>query len=192
MEIENNLIFLANLINLVGVVFLLLSHTFISVINIKKGFLFSLFGGFFVSIGSIMLESYPIFILNVLWLIISIYGYLNQDKKKNKKKNKLDIKMIYVYLFILIILVPVKLYYNVNDLFAYFTTFIYISSYFIFALNYIKKESYLLFSAVGYLFIVFHLIEKMQYVVLLNETYGFIVSLLGLYLYYKKSQKLIK
>ena len=88
------------------------------------------------------------------------------------------------------ILISFKLYTNFNDLFAYFTTFIYISSYFLFAAKYIKKESYLLFSAAGYLFVVFHLIEKMQYVVLLNETYGFFVSLFGIYLYYKNKENI--
>lgn len=79
---NDDIVLIANTINLVGVVLLLTSHTFIGLSDAKKGFLISVFGGLFVSFGSYLLQSYPIIILNIFWIAISIYGFINHHKIK--------------------------------------------------------------------------------------------------------------
>lgn len=185
---ELNIVIIANLINLVGVILLLTSHTFIGLSNVKKGFALSIFGGLFVATGSYLLGSYPIIILNAFWILISIYGYITHDKKPDNDKYK-D-KLIAIFLSITSIL-AVGLYfvYQNIDLLAYYTTFLYIFIYFMFASHYVKKESYLFWCLVGFFFVFPHLFEKMQYSVFLNEGYGAIISCIGLYKSYVKTKK---
>lgn len=188
MEFIFDMVFIANAINFIGVLCLIISHTFISLSSVKKGFVISSLGGFFVSIGSFLLGSYPVVLLNILWIAISAYGYFSHSKNKevNSRLQNKD-KFVNLGYFIIASLILLCFWGNDNIL-AYFTTFLYVSTYFLFASKIIKKETYLLWCAVGFIFIFPHLIDKMQYSVLINETYGFIVSIIGIYKTFKNKQ----
>ncbi len=180
-----DIVVVANLINLIGVLSLLASHTLISLASPKKGFVLSFLGGLLVSTGSYLLGSIPIVILNLLWMLISIYGFLHFEKKANQSKKYIDSIFFGVFLilsaFVLFFFMESR---DIN-LLAYYTTFIYVTSYFLFASGFIRKESYLLYCIIGFFLVIPHLADKMQYAIFLNEGYGFIVSFLGLYKSYR-------
>lgn len=183
LKMELNSILLANIINLIGVLLLLASHTMIGLSDKKKGFVLSFFGGVFVSLGSYILNSYPIVLLNIIWIMISIYGYFNVGKKSNILYCR---KVFILFSFLTIGIFGIYLQTKNIDLLAYYTTFIYISVYFLFASGRVGKESYLFWCLIGFFLVLPHLFDKMQYAIFLNEGYGAIISILGLLKSYKK------
>lgn len=186
---ELNLVIIANIINGIGVLSLLASHTFISLSSPKKGFILSFLGGTCVSYGSYLLESYPIVILNILWMLISVYGFYNQDKKD---KNETNYKCKTLFYVLTLTTSALLCYFFLVDsnihLLAYYTTFIYVSVYFLFAAGWVSKESYLFWCLTGFFLVLPHLFDKMQYAIFLNEGYGAIVSVLGLLKSYKNKK----
>jgi len=182
-----NIIFLANSINVVGVVLLLMSYYFISNANEKKGFLSSIYAGIIISIGSYLLDSYPVLFLNLVWSVISYYGYVTFDDKKNLNRKYID-KKIFILLFIISIIILSIFFFNRSaDMLAYYISFLYIFIYCLLASNFVKKESYLLWTVIGFFFLMPHLLEKMQYIIFINEICILIISFVGLYKSYKNS-----
>lgn len=179
MDIQNIILF--NIISAIGVGLLILSHAFISVSNVKRGFLIAAMGSFFVSVASFLLKSYPVLVLNIIWCGISIYGYFHHDKKETHKHvSKYNYGI--AVLFLVSSLVSVWFYLDSKnyDFLAYNCTFIYLLSYFLFSKKYITKTWYLFCCVAGYFFVMPHLLLKFQYSVLLNESVWAIIWMIGI------------
>ena len=178
---ELKLILLYNFISAIGVLLLIFWHTYISVSNIKKGFLFATIWSFLVAIVSYFLQSYPVMLLNIIWSIISVYWFFHYEKSKQMRDTKkyrgwiFSILVAISWLFIFIYLKT-----NNNDYLAYNCTFIYLFTYFLFSLKFISKRWYLFWGIIWYFFVIFHLFDKFQYSVLINETIWVIIWLTGL------------
>ena len=177
MDIQNIILF--NIISAIGVVLLILSHAFISVSNVKRGFLIAALGSFFVSVASFLLKSYPVLFLNIIWCGISLYGYFHHEKKEDHKyvtKYNYGIAV----LFLISSIFSVSLYMDSKnyDFLAYNCTFIYLLSYFLFSKKYITKIWYLWWCVAGYFFVVPHLLLKFQYSVLMNESLGAVIGMM--------------
>lgn len=71
-----NFVLEANIINGLGTLIGLTSHYLISCTDKRNlGFRFSIVACFLITIGSAILESWPVVALNVIWGLVSIMGY---------------------------------------------------------------------------------------------------------------------
>jgi hypothetical protein len=182
-------ILIANIINGLGVTFLIVSHTIIGLSASRMGFLMSSIGASAVAGGSLLIISYPVAILNVIWLCISIYGYLGFDKLKDTASFKsidIPVSILLTLLGLVVILLLYLGTIEAEDL-AYYTAAIYIVTYFMFAAKKISKLTYLAWGLIGFALMLPHLIIKIQVAVLISESYSACVSAMGIYLLLKKS-----
>lgn len=172
-------IILANIINLIGVIVLIFWHTYISLHDVRKWFLLSIVWAFFLIIGSLMLSSMPVVLLNVLWIGVSLYWYFNYSKKEDDYIKNISNKSQFIaYIFLTIIVLILYSIYRNFDILAYYTTFLYVSCFYLFASHKISKEAYLFWCLIGFFLLVPHLFVKMQYSIFINETYWAIISFL--------------
>lgn len=178
-------IVIANIINGVGVFLLIMAHAFLSLSNSKYNFIISALGCFLVIIGSVILESYPIVVLNFLWMVISIYAFFDKKilpKSINKKY------LFLLYLSFLLGLISVLCHFlnikieliNFESIAAYQTTFIYLFAYVLFVEKIIIKKEYLIWTTLGFFILFPHLMYNFQYSVLFNEVIGAIIGILGI------------
>lgn len=136
----NSFVILSNVLNFFGILFLIAGHYLVSKEN-KNGFIFSAFGALIISVGSYLLQSYPVILLNILWFMISIYAFLNHKVEKNEKLIKRNKKIILnIILALSIFIVFIK--YGIDKL-AWITTSIYIFSYFLYSRKNITLNYYL-------------------------------------------------
>lgn len=169
-----NITFIANLLNGFGVALLLIGHWQISKNYFKKGFYSSFLGAIIVSIGSILLQSWPVAGLNLLWAVISFYGATIGFEHTKYKLRKIFILELLSAVLVLGILANV---FGYPDISAWCTTIIYIMSFFLFTHNNINKTEYMFWSFIGFFLIIEHLIHKQSYSVLVNEIIGGYISL---------------
>jgi hypothetical protein len=147
------------------VVFLLTGHFFVSKED-KVGFLLSFIGAVFVATGSFILESYPIVVLDSIWAILSIYGFIYYHKNKELSNNLIHIGFSSFFIFFSMVIV--FLVWGVSML-AWVTTFIYLLSYFLLSSGRINIHYYLFVCIIGFIISIPHLIEVQSYSVFINE-----------------------
>lgn len=176
-------IILGNIINFFGVVGLMTGHYFVAH-NKNIGFIISGIGALTVSIGSLILESYPLVVLDLLWFFISIMGYFNH--KKNIKENILNKSYLYFLNFIILVMIICIAYFFDFETLGWITTFIYVFTYYLYSKKRITLAYYLILGILGFLILIPHLYIKMSYSVFFNEFIGAIISIIGLYKINKK------
>jgi hypothetical protein len=170
-------ILIANIINTLGALGLSIGHWKIAHCENNKmhqGFLYSALGAFLTVIGSYLLQSTPVVLLNSIWAIMSLQAAYNH--KKQTQQYRPDPKWLHLaWLFI-----PVTYFlFSVDDL-AYVCTAIYLYAYLCFSQHTLTRNFYLLWGVLGYLLLVPHLWTHFQFAVFANETLDAIVSILGL------------
>lgn len=180
---------IANLVNLVGVILLVMSHTILSVSESKSTYILSILGGTIVIVGSLILKSYPPVVLNVFWVLISILGLLKRESLTNEKPKRPKVTLLFILLIPIIILL-LGYFYLVEiefvDLISMATAFIYSAAYLSLTLNLISKKNYLLLCLLGFVLFIPHLIDKLQLTLLVNEIYGAAVAFFGIVKIHRK------
>lgn len=170
---------IANSINAIGVVGLLGGHILISYRDdyVRAGFFMSATGAFLCAIGSFLLGSWPIVILDTIWCFLSLRGGLVPPNSLIKKHQLLPpllphkeiVALSYVIAGLLVIS-------GEWILAAFITTLIYVHCYAAFSDGAIDRKHYLLYTMGAYFFVVPHLIDFSSYAILFNETLGFFIS----------------
>lgn len=167
-------LFYGNAINLVGVLFLALSNAAIAFRSeVASGFRLAAVGGMLVALGSLLLGSYPVVILNVLWMMIGLVG------TKHIQMPSFAVHPNVVGVLTTLIGATLAAFGNLTAA-AYATTVLYLLGFFLYATKSISRFSYLCWSVAGYVILIPHLIEMRSYSVLLNETVGAIICSAGL------------
>lgn len=163
----------------------------LSLADTNKNFMVSALGCLLVMIGSIMLESYPVIFLNLIWTIISLFAYFDKQLLPEHLSKKF---LSLLYISFSVGIVSVILHFTKFEIFdfqniaAYQTMFIYVFAYSLFVSKVIDKRQYLIWTTLG-LFILFpHLILHFQYSVLFNEIFGAVVGILGIIRLTKKEK----
>lgn len=174
---EFNQIIIANIINFIGVAFLLIGHFFVSKED-KIGFLLSFIGAVFVSIGSFILESYPIVVLDLIWAILSIYGFISYHKNKELFNNFINVGISSLFLLFSITIV---FFVWGSSMLAWMTTFIYSCSYYLLSSGRISIHYYLFVCIIGFIISIPHLIEVQSYSVFINEVIAAFISFYKLF-----------
>lgn len=172
-----NQVIIANIINFTGVVFLLTGHFFVSKED-KIGFLFSFIGAVFVAIGSFILESYPIVVLDLIWAILSIYGFISYHNNKELCNNFINVGISSLFLLFSITIV---FFIWGDSMLSWVTTFIYLCSYYLLSSGRISIHYYLFVCIVGFIISIPHLIEVQSYSVFINEFIAASVSFYRLF-----------
>lgn len=182
------MVLIANAINLFGVFGLLVAHYNISSDQLKLGYLVSAISAFFITIGSLLLQSYPIVFLNFIWMIISIFGYMNIDKKFVNRFNINKKKIYGVFCLLLVSALWLLLDNNTVHL-AWITSFLYILSYYLLTAKLISKNTYLCVCLIGFVLVMPHLMFKQSYSVMINESINAVISIVFLIKYYFNENK---
>lgn len=184
-----NFVLIGNLISGIGVFFLLLGHYIISTGKEIKGIKFSITGSFFVSIGAILLTSWPILGLNAFWIMIGLYGLYH--RKNNENIEKKTSRSSYVnYFFLVLFLTGMAFSLSGQyDIAAWFCTVLYLSAFALFSNKYITNFEYMIWTFLGFFLLLEHLILKYNYSVLFNETIGALISFNGIILCLKNKKK---
>lgn len=126
-------------------------------------------------IGSSMLESWPVVWLNVIW------GGLSWMSIKEKKLFGEHSTRYLVYLTYPIFLVGLGfLLLGEYDLAAYMTTGLYVIAYALICSKEIAKLSYLIWCSLGFLLLVPHLLQHLQYSVMAAEGIGFLIGVIAI------------
>ena len=180
-----DIILQANIINGVGVSFLILAHAVLSFSNNKYNFLISALGCFFVIIGSLILKSYPVVFLNLIWLILSLSAYFEKkilpEKINNNFLYTLHFSFLIGILSVCLHLSGIKsIFIDFESLAAFQTTFIYLFAYVLFIEKIITKKEYLIWTTLGFFILFPHLLFHFQYSVMFNEILGAILGILGI------------
>ena len=187
-------ILFANIINGFGVFFLILAHSMLSLADTKYNFIISAFGCFLVMVGSIMLKSYPVIWLNLIWRIISLWAYFDKNLLPENLSEKY---LILLYISFIVGIISVGFHFTGLNLFiidfeniaAYQTMFIYVFAYSLFVSKVIDKRQYLIWTTLGFFILFPHLILHFQYSVLFNEIFGAVVGILGIIRLNRKIKK---
>lgn len=186
-----DIILQANIINGIGVFFLIFAHAVLSFSNNKYNFLISALGCVFLIIGSLILKSYPVVFLNSIWLILSLSAYFEKkilpEKINNNFLYALHFSFLIGILSVCLYLFEIKsVFINFENLAAFQTTFIYLFAYVLFIEKIITKKEYLIWTTLGFFILLPHLIFYFQYSVLFNEVFGAILGILGIIKIIKK------
>lgn len=171
-----SVIFIANMINAIGSGMNLWAHGQIGMGgNDKKGYLIYIASCSLLVIGSSMLLSWPVVLLNFLWMTISIFGFFGKTLFANLP-SALMARTAYYAAAVGTIALTLGYY----DLAALMTTSVYFLAYAAFCNKNFSKLQYLTWCLVGYVFLLPHLIEANQYAVLASETLGFVIGIMAI------------
>jgi hypothetical protein len=172
-----SLILLANIINAIGAITCILAHGQISVgKDDKRGFYLYASGCALLTVGSAMLLSWPVVILNILWLALSVMALRKENYFKHISSDLMQ-GSLYVAASIGAVCVFMGLY----DAAAYMTTYIYFIAYALLCGNERSKLNYLVWCSIGFVMLIPHLFIAFQYSVMGGETLGFVISLIAIY-----------
>lgn len=182
---------LGNSINLAGIILLFLAHILLSLSDKRDRLAYAMSGtgAVIVGIGSYLLASYPIVILNVFWATLSFsrailgsretpwLGQLSTALRRSAPFRHVSPQWA-VGLMMLSTGV-ISLFLGPDNL-AYLGSALYVLSYFALTTHMIKKASYLIAGLAGYGMLVPHLVEVASWTVLANETLGAMIAAVGL------------
>jgi hypothetical protein len=184
------MLFFANAIAGVGVLLLLLGHYFVSREKCRPGYWLAAGGGLLVMIGSMILESWSVVALNLVWIGLSLEGLrlLGRERQISAKSQSRDeaFKKLLPITFLVGMVLMVTGYY---DLSAWACTAIYLVGYWLLTTKRMSNAEYMLWTFLGFFLLIDHLVERQSYSVLFNETLGALVSLSALTGYLQKSDK---
>lgn len=183
-----NQIFLANIINGLGVALLLFAQFKIAQSNQTQrlGLLIAAGGSLLVSLGSLILNSIPIFALNFIWVGLSLYAYLRVDANIREVDDKTK---PFLVIYLILLLSYVSMYIDFN-LAASLVAVGYITSYILYGRNMISRTDYLYYCAMISPATFPHLLDKFSYSVMTNEILGICLCLYGYLKYQYNSQEL--
>lgn len=170
----------ANAIAGIGVIGLVAGHGIIAAGNKGRGFKFSGAGSLLVAISAIMLNSWPVFVLNAIWLWLSIQGVRNLNKPDQSHTPGSMAALGNLIVPITFVLGVIALAMGFYSIAAWACTCIYLIGYYLLSSNSWSNNRYLLWTLLAYFLLVIHLIETNQFMVLFNESLGALFSLSGL------------
>lgn len=179
-------VLLANAINGVGVVGLIVSHFLVARSQMKRGFIFSLAGGALVATGSALLLSWPVVVLNVAWALIALIGFLKakpSESHQSKPSSKLSLSLIFAYTLIFFYY-GTFIQYLGHESGGWYATAFYLSGFLLLSMNLIQSRHYLYICLLGFFMLFPHLFVTQNYAVLTNETIGALIGIWGIGLYY--------
>jgi hypothetical protein len=140
----------------------------------RKIFMYAGFSSGFLIVGGALLESYPALTLDIIWLGISIIGFM----KIALPKQIIHLK----YLLPPIILCGLVCLALGNwTLAAFSTTGLYVIAYLIFSAHQSSKLWYLSYCLMGYVLFFPHLLDAKSYSVFVMETVSFLIGAVGVY-----------
>jgi hypothetical protein len=181
-----NFIIIANGINFVGAVFLLIGHFYLFKKENTKGFFYSAVGSFILCNGSFILNSWPVLFLDFCWVLLSIYGLFN-IKRNIKQKLLSDGTLTFIGSFTFIITF-VFIFFEKYDEMGWLTSSIYLIAYYLLSINRITLKYYLSAYIVGFFILIPHVLIHFSYSILVSE---FIAASMCVYrlIYYKNITK---
>ena len=181
-----DIVWTANIINTFGVILSIIGMSVISLSESKNGFLITALSCVFFLIGSILLKSYPMMFLEVMFITISMIGYYEKEIT-----NKYFQKFIEIGLYVSLIAGALCFATFNFTLSAWFAGIIYSITYIMLANSQLEKIKYLAFDLFAFMILVPHLIEFFQYAVLVDETISAVVGILGILkiLHYRKKKE---
>ena len=165
------LIWVANAINAIGIpLSFCATYSVGASHDMKRVFTFACGNAVALTVGSLMLGSYPLVVLNVLWLLLSIAGYYQVVYPSWVH----CMRHILPVLAVLGILSLVSREYTWA---AYVCMSMYVVSFVLFSARTLKRLGYLSWCVLAYFFTVPHLIEYSSFAILAQETFLVLVSL---------------
>lgn len=182
---------LGNTINLAGIVLLFFAHILLSLSDKRDRLAYAISGtgAVIVGIGSYLLTSYPIVILNAFWAILSFSRAILGAREIPQIAQFFTASRIadwcrhlspqWSLSLIMIITGALSIVLGPDDV-AYIGSALYVLSYFALTAHMIKKSSYLIAGLLGYGMLVPHLVEVASWAVLINETLGAMIAAVGL------------
>ncbi|MBE8233331.1 MAG: hypothetical protein HAW67_06300 [Endozoicomonadaceae bacterium] len=182
---DNN-IYLGNFISAMGAFCLFLGNYQIGIKNNeKKGITFSGIGSFILCLGFYILNSSAFLLLNVIWTIISIYGYKNRSIKIAKHNQQVRGSQEGVLNVVLCIAFgSTGVYFTfiqLSTVVAWISISLMLVSYFLFALNKIKRFEYILFSVLANILCLTHLTDIQNYSSLVQTVINLLISSIAIY-----------
>lgn len=176
-----DIILLANLFNAFGVFFGLTAHAYISLSKQEKvGHGLYVISCSLIIVGSFLLSSWPVVVLNIGWMMIAIFGL--SLSKINIPNIAITFFPILLKFSLLIGLISFTSGYY--DIAGFAVTAIYIFAYSLLVAGKFTNINYIWWCSAGYLILIPHLISFDQYSVLVGESIGFIIGLFGLFKFY--------
>lgn len=181
---------LANLLSGVGVVLLLLGHYFVSGERHRNGYRAAAAGGLLVMLGSILLESWSVVFLNLVWIGLSLEGLrlLGRENVSPRLSERLALylnKLLGLTFAAGMVLMVL----GYADLSAWTCTVIYLLGYGLLTSKRLSSAEYMLWTFLGFFLLIDHLIEHQSYSVLFNESLGALISLQALLKYLRAGTK---
>jgi hypothetical protein len=181
-----DVVIFANSLNAFGVFFGLTAHSFISLSkNEKVGHGFYVISCILIIIGSILLSSWPIVATNAGWMIIAIFGLTSL-----RLNFSVDFMKTFPFLLKLSLLFGVvSLFLGDYDLAGFAVTAIYIIAYSLLVSGRFTNINYVWWCSVSFLMLIPHLLSADQYSILVGESIGFAIGIVGLYKFYCVSKE---
>lgn len=175
-------VFIGNGLSGIGVLLLLTGHYFVSKERQRAGFQTSAAGGLLVMAGSVLLASWSVVFLNIVWVGLSLEG-LRQLGKEPVEPVGLGAslgKFLNQMLPVTFVVGMVLVFSGHSDLAAWACTAIYLIGYWLLTTRRISNPEYMLWTFLGFFLLISHLIAHQSFSVLFNETLGAIISLRAL------------
>lgn len=181
-------VLLANTINGVGVVGLIISHFLVAQSKMTQGFVFSLAGGALVATGSALLLSWPVVFLNVVWALIALLGLVRSKSPITQPASPSSMASLLLLCIYMLVFLYFSLFYSFigHEFSGWVATGFYVSSFILLSLGIFQSRHYLFVCLLGYFLLIVHLILTNNYAVLLNETIGALIGIWGVGAYYWK------
>lgn len=175
----------ANGLSAMGVVLLLIGHYFVSGERYRPGYWAAAAGGFLVMLGSILLESWAVVALNLVWIGLSLEGLrlMGREKVITPGRDRLrgHLKKLLPMTFLVGMVLMVTGHY---DLSAWACTVIYLLGYWLLMTKQLSNPEYMLWTFLGFFLLINHLVAYQSYSVLFSETLGPLISLRALIGYF--------
>lgn len=171
-------ILLGNTLNAFGAV-LAISATYRAADHVTTGFKCSIAASFLIFPGSIMLGSYPVALLNVGWLIISLVGL---HKHRTGKSQEIESQESSYAAMLLLVLLGSASYFSFTGDFttaAYIVMFSNLTGYLIFSTKRVNRGIYLLYCFFLSLSMYPHLIEHSSYSIMAKDILSTSLALYG-------------
>lgn len=190
---------LGNTINLAGIALLFFAHILLSLSDKRDRLAYAISGtgAVIVGIGSYLLTSYPIVILNAFWAFLSFSRAMLGNREipwlarlSSAISNPTLFRCLSPQWIVGLILFSTGIlsFALGPESIAYLGSTLYVLSYFALTAHLIKKYSYLLIGLAGYGMLVPHLVEVSSWAVLANETLGAMIGAAGLFRLWRSSR----